>query len=95
MGPEETGLGSAYSGTGSQAPGNFQGRPQLPLLDDASLETDSLFMGTWVHLRNVGRRDGRVEARPELCQGLLGLRWRVGTACGVQCQGLAAKVWCK
>lgn len=88
-------MGSVYSGIGFQVPGNVLARPLLPLSDDASPKTDSLLTATWVYARKEGRREGRVEAWPGLCQGLLGLRWRVGTACRVQCQGLAARTQCK
>lgn len=46
----------------------------------------------------MGRREGRVEAWPGLCQGLLVTGRRVGPACRVWRQGLAARVqrkqWC-
>lgn len=88
-------MGRVYSGTGFQVPGNILARPLLPLSDDASPETDSLLPGTRAYARKEGRREGRVEAWPGLCQGLLGLRWRVGTARRVQRQGLAARAQCK
>lgn len=62
QGLEEAGMGSVYSGTGFQDPGNVPARPLLPLSDDASSETDSLLPGTWVYARKEGRREGKVEA---------------------------------
>lgn len=90
-GPEEACPDSAYSGTGSQVPENLQACLSQVMLAQGHI----LLMGTWVHPRSVEGRDSGARAQLWLCPVLLGLRRQVGTACGVQRQGLAAQTHCK